>query len=239
MNQLSKRSFYGANKVLRFILVSTICAVASRMWIVGAFQRPASGTKKELSYTHYCYYNDEIKHPRRDPNTIWRVQDRRPPTCLYMAAGSRSLNKQAALRQKLEQAKQQKFEQQQNTTTTSSSSSGYPLSEKEIRERNDRLRFEELLQKKGGAFIDSENDMEYKSRQQVDDEIDAVRKCILFCVFITPYTSKSMLTVTFHTIYFTLFVLKDLDVTYFLKVIPHQPNVLKNWYPSKPKMRLD
>jgi hypothetical protein len=105
-----------------------------------------------------------------------------------MAAGSKSMNKQAALRQKLEQAKQQNFEQQrqqQNSTTTttttvsSSTSSGYPFSDKEIRERNDRLRFEELLQKKGGAFIDSENDKEYKTRQQEDDEIDAVRKYLL------------------------------------------------------------
>ena len=129
------------------------------------------------------------------------IHNRRRPSYLSMAAGSRSLNKQAALRQKLEQARQQNFEQQQNTTTTSSttitvssSSAGYPLSEKEIRERNDRLRFEELLQKKGGAFIDSENDKEYKSRQQEDDEIDAVRKYIV--QFIQFSHKKRLLTVT-------------------------------------------
>ena len=168
--------------------------------------------------------------------TLPCVHNRRRPSYLYMAAGSRSLNKQAALRQKLEQARQQNFEQQQNTTTTSSttissSSSGYPLSEKEIRERNDRLRFEELLQKKGGAFIDSENDKEYKSRQQEDDEIDAVRKYIVQFI---QFSHKTRCLTVYKNLYFE----QVQDVIYYLKVIRHQPTVSKNWYQSKLKMRL-
>jgi hypothetical protein len=181
MKQLPNPSFYGSTTstiLIHCLAIATICCttIASlTTWRVDAFQQhqqvPVTNTK--LLYTNSCSNycdDDDVRRCRRT-------------TFLYMAAGSRSLNKQAALRQKLEQAKLQNFEQQQQQDTTitsltssSSSKTGYPLSEKEIRERNDRLRFEELLQKKGGAFIDSENDMEYKTRQQEDDEIDAVRK---------------------------------------------------------------
>ena len=169
------------------------CCCAGRLRLaVEAFQPPQhlrlDVTNGNLICTNrYC---NAIKETRRQDNK-WGLQDQNhcgSTFRLYMAAGSKSLNKQAALRQKLEQAKQQNyFEQQEhNTTVSSSSSSGYPLSDKEIRERNDRLRFEELLQKKGGAFVDSsENDKEYKTRQQEDDEIDAIRKyCTCFSHFI-------------------------------------------------------
>lgn len=51
------------------------------------------------------------------------------------------------------------------------------LSDKEIRERNDRLRFEELL-KKGTVHVMNDYSSDgYLNRQQEEDEIDAVRKC--------------------------------------------------------------
>jgi hypothetical protein len=161
--------------VVAVTVVANISTMAKHTWIVEAFQAPVYIKNPKLAHN-----KRSIKNVRYDPNRILPPifpNHHRPTGIVIMAAGSRSLNKQAALRQKLEQAKLQNFEQQQQqqNTTTSTSSSVYPLSEKEIRERNDRLRFEELLQKKGGAFIDSENDKEYKSRQQEDDEIDAVR----------------------------------------------------------------
>ena len=174
---------------MRAVAILVVAMTASRTvnTVSLAFQPPSP----QIHTTHRIscctssndYNSDAIRNSNRNMNILLPMLQNhrhcRRPTVLFLAAGSRSLNKQAALRQKLEQAKQQKFEQQQqqnSTTTASSSSSGYPFSEKEIRERNDRLRFEELLQKKGGAFIDSENDKEYKTRQQEDDEIDAIRK---------------------------------------------------------------
>jgi hypothetical protein len=172
---------------------------------VEAFQAPLHIKNSKLAYN-----KRSIKNVRYDPKSIFPqnfLNHHRPTGIVIMAAGSRSLNKQAALRQKLEQAKLQNFEQQQQqNTTASTSSSVYPLSEKEIRERNDRLRFEELLQKKGGAFIDSENDKEYKSRQQEDDEIDAVRTYMsLSYEYLVPkwlsskffIESNTLITITF------------------------------------------
>ena len=186
MNPLPKnRSLYGG---MRAVAILVVAMTASRTvnTVSSAFQPPSP----QIHTTHRIscctssndYNSDASRNSNRNMNILLPMLQNhrhcRRPTVLFLAAGSRSLNKQAALRQKLEQAKQQNFEQQQqnSTTTTSSSSSGYPFSEQEIRERNDRLRFEELLQKKGGAFIDSENDKEYKTRQQEDDEIDAIRK---------------------------------------------------------------
>lgn len=183
------------------ILWRLTCCVVVLRFTVEAFQQPQilriDVTNRNSIYT-YHYWND-IKESikRQDDHVRWIIQQhkyRGSTFLLHMAAGSKSLNKQAALRQKLEQAKQQNFEQQQNTTVVSSSvsSSGYPFSDKEIRERNDRLRFEELLQKKGGAFVDSENDKEYKTRQQEDDEIDAVRKYCFTFDYHTCYESLNL-----------------------------------------------
>ena len=221
LKQVSKQSFNGMSWTIWIlsVAITIIFTIASSPWIVVAFQQQqqpyVANTK---SSNHKSCYRNNISHVRRDPrNSFIRVpipnRHRRP--LLYLAAGSRSLNKQAALRQKLEQAKQQNFEQQQqqlqqqqqNTTISSSSSSsssvsGYPLSEKEIRERNDRLRFEELLKKKGGAFIDSENDKEYKTRQQEDEEIDAVRK---YTIYVSYMKTVRLFTLTIRTTYVTLF----------------------------------
>ena len=185
MNPLSKnRSLHGG---MRAVAILVVAMTASRTvnTVSSAFQPPSPSQIHTTNRISCCtsrndYNSDAIRNSNRKMNIILpMLQNRRHcrrSTVLFLAAGSRSLNKQAALRQKLEQAKQQNFEQQQQNSTTTTSSSGYPFSEKEIRERNDRLRFEELLQKKGGAFIDSENDKEYKTRQQEDDEIDAIRK---------------------------------------------------------------
>jgi hypothetical protein len=93
---------------------------------------------------------------------------------------NRIKNKQLALRQKLEKVRQAKENRQpddparsnQSKTQQSSAAASTSLSLDEIRERNDRLRFAELL-KKGSAF--GGNGIEYLNRQQQDEEIDAFR----------------------------------------------------------------
>jgi hypothetical protein len=94
---------------------------------------------------------------------------------LFMAGGSKSLNnKQAALRQKMELAKRQKMDEEQQHSSLSNSKPS--LSDQEVRERNDRLRFEELLRKGSvNVFNDCSTDG-YLSRKQEEEEIDAVRK---------------------------------------------------------------
>ena len=210
MNPLPKnRSLYGGMRAVA-ILVVAMTASRNVNTMSSAFQPPSPQihTTNRISCctSSNDYNSDASRNSNRKMNILLPMLQNhrhcRRPTVLFLAAGSRSLNKQAALRQKLEQAKQQKFEQQQqqnSTTTASSSSSGYPFSEKEIRERNDRLRFEELLQKKGGAFIDSENDKEYKTRQQEDDEIDAIRKyatpiSVYICIHLNLVVLSKLLT---------------------------------------------
>jgi hypothetical protein len=93
------------------------------------------------------------------------LYQRRRISHLYMASSKSLNNKQAALRQKMEQAKRQNEKEPESLKS---------LTDEEIRQRNDRLRFEELLQK-GAAAINS-SDGEYLSRRQEEDLIDAVRK---------------------------------------------------------------
>lgn len=89
-----------------------------------------------------------------------------------LAASSKAHSKQAALRQKLEEAKRQ------SQSGATGEDSGIPsvssLSDQDIRERNDRLRFEELLRKGGSvtALNDYSSDG-YLNRQQEEEEIDA------------------------------------------------------------------
>ena len=51
------------------------------------------------------------------------------------------------------------------------------LTEREIRERNDRLRFEELLRKGSASVLNDYSSDGYLNKQQEEEEIDAFRKC--------------------------------------------------------------
>lgn len=97
---------------------------------------------------------------------------------LFMAKSSKS--KQAALKEKLEEAKRQKQQQEQAEPPVYNCSDGAPartntLTEKELKERNDRLRFEELLKKKS---FSSEG---YLNVQQEEENIDAFRTYMSPC----------------------------------------------------------
>lgn len=88
---------------------------------------------------------------------------------LYMAK-SKSLNKQADLRRKMELAKQQKEEKIVESGLT------LELTAQEIKERNDRLRFEELLKKEAGNVLNDYGSDSYLNKQQEEEEIAAARK---------------------------------------------------------------
>jgi hypothetical protein len=105
--------------------------------------------------------------PVFSPARINRIMNHHQWLSHLCMASSKSLNnKQAALRQKMEQAKRQNEKEAESSRS---------LSDEEIRQRNDRLRFEELLQK-GAAAINSSDDGGYLSRKQEEEEIDAFRK---------------------------------------------------------------
>lgn len=98
---------------------------------------------------------------------------------LHMAS-SKAQNKQAALRQKMEAAKRQN---QDGITEPEIATEKSGLSDKEIRERNDLLRFEELLRNGAANVLNDYSSDGYLNRQQEEEEIDAVRKCLFVAVF--------------------------------------------------------
>lgn len=93
------------------------------------------------------------------------------PTTLFMA--KKINNKQAELAKKLALAKEQNALKE--GVNTSGSRVTERLSDSAIKERNDRLRFEELLKKQTASLNDISSDG-YLSKQQEDAEIDAYRK---------------------------------------------------------------
>lgn len=99
-------------------------------------------------------------------------------------SGGKAKNKQAALRQKVEDAKRQKQEEKGNAGLEISKCDKSNLSDKEIRERNDRLRFEELLKKGTANILNDFSSDGYLNREQEEEEIDAVRKCSCFIVLL-------------------------------------------------------
>ena len=95
-------------------------------------------------------------------------------TCLGMG---KSINKQAELRKKLELAKKKKEQpttQKDETATTKSQN----LSAEEMKEQNDRKRFEELLQqsKASAVWNDYASADDYKNYEQIEEDIEAQRK---------------------------------------------------------------
>jgi len=104
-------------------------------------------------------------------------------TELYMGKGlNKQKNKQMDLKRKMELAKLQKQGIDTDADTDAAASaendSKLGLTQEEIKERNDRRRFEQLLQREGTKmFSDYESDG-YLNTKQVEEEISAQRKFI-------------------------------------------------------------
>ena len=98
---------------------------------------------------------------------------------------AKSINKQAELRRKMELAKQQKQQQQSSENTNENEAGDSPkqqspklFSEKEIKEQNDRKRFEQLLKTSQASAVwnDYASSDGYLNHKQVQQELDAQRK---------------------------------------------------------------
>jgi len=98
---------------------------------------------------------------------------------LCMGKGLNKANKQAMLKQKMEAAKRQKQGDDAATHVAEDDKDTKQLTATEIKERNDRKRFEELLQKGGANFLSDYSQDGYLNKQQEEEEIDAFRKWIL------------------------------------------------------------
>jgi hypothetical protein len=120
---------------------------------------------------------------------------------------AKSRNKQAALKQKLEEAKRQKLVQEKMAITASDDSvdpkmtqqqqQQLRLSDEEIRIRNDRLRFEELLNKGYSSSLGDDSSLnEYLTTRQEEAEIDAVRKFRDFFFFFLMLIFRNALLIT-------------------------------------------
>lgn len=105
------------------------------------------------------------------PRLVMYWEQEHTSTSLSMG---KSRNKQADLRRKMELAKQQKEEV---TSSGGGQAKEKPLTDEEIRERNDRLRFEELLKKEGATMLNDYSSQEgYLNKNQEEDEIIAYKK---------------------------------------------------------------
>lgn len=122
---------------------------------------------------------------RRPPAAPTLVPSARSSSCsgqqhhiLFMGKGlNKAKNKQAALKQKLEEAKRKKLQEAGSADDTNAKEL-QKLSDEEIQERNDRLRFEELLKKGSANVFNDYSSGGYLNKQQEEEEIDAYRKCV-------------------------------------------------------------
>lgn len=151
---------------------------------------------------------DSVNHPSwgRHHGGVFRAASTdSTSTALFMG---KLRNKQADLQKKMMLAKKQKEEQEQSnnggdqSTTASSSSSQQSqvrLSDMEMKEQNDRKRFEELLASSAVSMSDVSSD--YLTEEQELENIDAYRKCLvpdyasgwksLYCMTFKMRNSKS------------------------------------------------
>lgn len=114
---------------------------------------------------------------------LMRYNNKMNTSCLFLAKSS-SRNKQADLRQKLEEAKRQNNNQQQSDSDNNASVTNNNVddSSKEndiIKMRNDRLRFEELLKKSSGNVLNDFSSDGYLTKQQEEEEINASGKLLV------------------------------------------------------------
>jgi hypothetical protein len=101
--------------------------------------------------------------------------------CTAMTLGmAKSISKQADLMKKLKEAKQQARESSGETDDDGDESSSptekSKLSATEIKERNDRLRFQQLLETSGASVLNDYSSDGYLNKQQEEEEISAARK---------------------------------------------------------------
>jgi hypothetical protein len=105
----------------------------------------------------------------------------RPKSTSYLFMGkglNRARNKQADLAAKLAKAKAQRQQQEGGVASSGEGNeeSKEVLSAEEIKKRNDRLRFEELLKRESATAMDAYSSDGYLSKSQEEAEITAVRK---------------------------------------------------------------
>ena len=95
---------------------------------------------------------------------------------------NKARNKQADLKRRLELAKQQK--EGGSSEESNDTNKAKTLSDSEIKERNDRLRFEQLLQRDGSKVLNDYSSDGYLNKNQEEEEITAASKSHLIWSFV-------------------------------------------------------
>lgn len=85
-------------------------------------------------------------------------------------------NKQAELKRKMEIAKQQKEIDGEEVPVIDDVTEKTSLTDIEIKEQNDRLRFQELLKRSASNVLNNYSSDGYLSKDQEEEEIEAARK---------------------------------------------------------------
>jgi hypothetical protein len=97
---------------------------------------------------------------------------------------AKSINKQAELKRKMDLAKLKKLEES-GSLDESSAKEKADLTAKEMKEKNDRLRFAELLKKDSANVLNDYSSDGYLNKEQEEEEISAARTsfvCLAWCV---------------------------------------------------------
>ena len=85
-------------------------------------------------------------------------------------------NKQADLAKKMAMAKERASREQQDGDEPGSSEKSAKLTNAEMKEKNDRLRFEQLLKTQSSAVLNDYSSDGYLNKRQEEEEIKAARK---------------------------------------------------------------
>ena len=134
---------------------------------------PVAARSRSISTERHCrrHYQRQTHDGRHHHDMI-----------LCMGKGlNRAQNKQADLARKLELAKKQNQnkppDEHQPQTSSEASNSLASLSDAEIKKRNDRLRFEEMLKRESANVLNAYSNDGYLSKEQEEEEINAASKC--------------------------------------------------------------
>ena len=111
-------------------------------------------------------------HVIRQQQTVSRTQQ----SLVVLEMAKKMRNKQAELAKKMAMAKEQAKKEEQGGSGTVAPDKPTKLTDEEIKAKNDRRRFEQLLKSQSSAVLNDYSSSGYLNKKQEEEEIRAVRK---------------------------------------------------------------
>jgi len=121
------------------------------------------------------------------------------PTALFMGSFNKRRNKQAELMKKMELAKKQKQEREgDGKGEQDATSASTKMTSDEIKARNDRKRFDELLNRESVTHMSELGGGSYLTSKQEEEDMDAACKSLCYCrvSFFSRYSTLSNLCIS-------------------------------------------